>query len=136
MTASDAFTFLNSNDPLSAAYEKIPDDHAPQSVVPNELIQPVSEEYWAPDPRTGVFSPHSDHNNNPTEHGDSGAHPSGSVLEEEPFIRSTSVEDLEKPIILPDRKVDEWSIQCLHLTAAGLMSVFLHWASSSSSGDA
>ncbi|OWM75739.1 hypothetical protein CDL15_Pgr021904 [Punica granatum] len=99
----------SSNNPLPEAYEKNPDDQAPQPVVLDELIQPESEEYWAPNPQTGVFGPTSDHSSNPTEHGEGGAHssPEGSVLEEEAFFRLTSIEDLEKPVSLPETEAEE-----------------------------
>ena len=36
-------------------YDKNPDDQFRPGVVPDELIQPQSDKYWAPHPQTGVF---------------------------------------------------------------------------------
>ncbi|XP_042503495.1 late embryogenesis abundant protein At5g17165-like isoform X2 [Macadamia integrifolia] len=80
-----------------SSYDKEIDDQVRPSVVPDHLIQPASEKYWAPHPQTGVFSP--------PEHfsaagGDRGFHspPSNgesSVLEQKAWFRP--LEDVEKP---------------------------------------
>ena len=38
-------------------YDNNPDDQFCPGVVPDELIQPQSDKYWAPHPQTGVFGP-------------------------------------------------------------------------------
>ena len=43
-------------------YDKNPDDQLPPGVVPDELIQPQSDKYWAPHPQTGVFGPAAEQN--------------------------------------------------------------------------
>ncbi|KAL3651227.1 hypothetical protein CASFOL_004229 [Castilleja foliolosa] len=44
-----------------SVYDKDPDEHVRGTVVPDDLIQPLPEIYWAPHPETGVFSPTSNH---------------------------------------------------------------------------
>ncbi|PON60400.1 hypothetical protein PanWU01x14_153860 [Parasponia andersonii] len=85
----------------TSEYDKNPDDHTHPSVVPDELIQPNSDKYWAPDPQTGVFGPATGHTSAagggpgiqaaPADGGE------GSVLEQKAWFRPTSIEDLEKP---------------------------------------
>ena len=86
-------------------YDKNPDDQLPPGVVPDELIQPQSDKYWAPHPQTGVFGPAAEQNAATAGAGsrDGGFFSSPvngggeSVLEEKAWFRPTSLEDLEKP---------------------------------------
>ncbi|RVW41702.1 Late embryogenesis abundant protein [Vitis vinifera] len=86
-------------------YDKNPDDQLPLGVVPDELIQPQSDKYWAPHPQTGVFGPAAEQNAATAGAGsrDGGFFSSPvngggeSVLEEKAWFRPTSLEDLEKP---------------------------------------
>ncbi|CAK9172486.1 unnamed protein product [Ilex paraguariensis] len=77
-----------------SVYDKNPDDQIHSTVVPDEVIEPQSDKYWAPHPKTGVFGP-------ATDGGERAFHTShvvaseGSVLEQKAFFRS--LEDLEKP---------------------------------------
>ncbi|XP_031096058.1 late embryogenesis abundant protein At5g17165-like [Ipomoea triloba] len=81
-----------------SVYDKNPEEHAQPSVVPDEVIQPQSDKYWAPHPQTGVFGPDTD-NNPATASGERGFHTVDSVLEEKAFFRP--LEDLEKPQVHP-----------------------------------
>ncbi|XP_022875591.1 late embryogenesis abundant protein At5g17165-like isoform X2 [Olea europaea var. sylvestris] len=77
-----------------SVYDKNPEEHVCPTVVPDDLIAPQSDKYWAPNPQTGVFGPETDHN--PT--AGSPITASGgedSVLEQKAFFRP--LEDLEKP---------------------------------------
>ncbi|XAR58164.1 hypothetical protein NMG60_11026569 [Bertholletia excelsa] len=83
----------------ASAYDKNVDDQIHPSVVPDDVIQPESEKYWAPHPQTGVFGPATEQN--PATSGERGfqSYPSGgedSVLEQKAFFRPQ--EDLEKPV--------------------------------------
>ncbi|MBA0761127.1 hypothetical protein Gotri_023813 [Gossypium trilobum] len=84
--------------PHASAYDKNLDDQVHATVVPDDVIQPQSDKYWAPDPRTGVFGPATEQLN-ASAGGEQGTHSSGanSVLEEKAWFRPTSIEDLEKP---------------------------------------
>lgn len=72
-------------------------------MVPDHLIPPQPETYWAPHPQTGVFGPSAEHTL--TAAGEHGSHSEavnggggeGSVLKEKAWFRHTDVEDLEKP---------------------------------------
>ena len=83
-----------------SVYDKNIDDHVRPVVVPDELIQPQSEKYWAPNPNTGVFGPDAEQNAAARAMGrgfymspsDGGTE---SVLEQKAFFRP--LEDLEKP---------------------------------------
>ncbi|KAF5725630.1 hypothetical protein HS088_TW23G00357 [Tripterygium wilfordii] len=77
----------------TSAYDKNFEDHVRPAVVPDEVIQPQSDKYWAPHPKTGVFGPITEH------HKASGEEHGGqdSVLEEKAWFRPTNIEDLEKP---------------------------------------
>lgn len=83
-----------------SVYDKNIDDHVCPVVVPDELIQPQSDKYWAPNPNTGVFGPDAEQNAAARAMGrgfymspaDGGAE---SVLEQKAFFRP--LEDLEKP---------------------------------------
>ncbi|XVE90496.1 hypothetical protein DITRI_Ditri20bG0082300 [Diplodiscus trichospermus] len=82
----------------ASAYDKNLDDQLHATVVPDNVIQPQSDKYWAPDPHTGVFGPPN------TAVGTAQGLPSSfgngsvnSVLDEKAWFRPTSIEDLEKP---------------------------------------
>lgn len=84
----------------TSAYDKNLDDQVHPTVVPDDVIQPQSEKYWAPHPQTGVFGPEaagagSGFNSSPATA--NGHNNSDSVLEEKAWFRPTSLEDLEKP---------------------------------------
>ncbi|KAE8726908.1 Pentatricopeptide repeat-containing protein, putative isoform 1 [Hibiscus syriacus] len=83
----------------SSAYDKNLDDQVHASVVPDEVIQPQSDKYWAPNPKTGVFGPAAEQLNASGGGGEQGTNSGGenSVLEEKAWFRPTSIEDLEKP---------------------------------------
>ncbi|XP_043693886.1 late embryogenesis abundant protein At5g17165-like isoform X2 [Telopea speciosissima] len=81
-----------------SSYDKEIDDQVRPSVVPDDLIDPASEKYWAPHPQTGVFGPSTEHIS--AAGGDRGFHfpPSNgesSVLEQKAWFRP--LEDVEKP---------------------------------------
>uniref|UniRef100_A0A2P2KAC5 Uncharacterized protein MANES_09G123900 n=1 Tax=Rhizophora mucronata TaxID=61149 RepID=A0A2P2KAC5_RHIMU len=86
----------------TSAYDKNIDDQVHPSIVPDDVIQPQSEEYWSPHPQTGVFGPATDHKpvagsgeqflSSPTNFGED-----GSELEEKAWFRPTSLQDVEKP---------------------------------------
>ncbi|KAJ0078621.1 hypothetical protein Patl1_24266 [Pistacia atlantica] len=86
----------------NSAYDKNIDDQVRPAIVPDDVIQPLSDKYWAPHPQTGVFGPAVE--NRPGAGGEreyysSPANGSGeSVLEEKAWFRPTSLEDLEKPL--------------------------------------
>ncbi|OIT21768.1 PREDICTED: uncharacterized protein LOC109218476 [Nicotiana attenuata] len=81
----------------TSVYDKNPEDHVRDSVVPDEVIEPQSEKYWGPHPQTGVFGPAA----TDSAGGERGFHSSpataaaASVLEEKAFFRP--LEDLDKP---------------------------------------
>lgn len=82
-----------------SVYDKNPEDHVHPSVVPDDVIPPQPEKYWAPHPQTGVFGPATDHK--PASGGERGLHASASadldsVLEQKAFFRP--LEDLDKPV--------------------------------------
>ncbi|KAL0321663.1 UNVERIFIED_CONTAM: Late embryogenesis abundant protein [Sesamum calycinum] len=80
-----------------SAYEKNPEDNINPTVVPDHVIPPQTEEYWAPHPQTGVFGPASDDKGvNANANGSGRAE---SVLEEKAFFRP--LEDLDKPPVQP-----------------------------------
>ncbi|XP_019200507.1 PREDICTED: uncharacterized protein LOC109194088 [Ipomoea nil] len=86
-----------------SVYDKNPEENAQASVVPDEVIQPQSDKYWAPHPQTGVFGPDTD-NNPAAASGERGFHSASpgtvdSVLEQKAFFRP--LEDLEKPQVHP-----------------------------------
>lgn len=80
-----------------SVYEKNQDEHVRPSFVPDEVIHPQSDKYWAPHPETGVFGPV----NEETKAAGAQALPASgsedSVLEQKAFFRPVEVEDLEKP---------------------------------------
>ncbi|KAK4362812.1 hypothetical protein RND71_018053 [Anisodus tanguticus] len=82
----------------TSVYDKNPEDLVRDSVVPDEVIEPHSEKYWAPHPQTGVFGPSATDSSG----GERSFHSSpataaaaASVLEEKAFFRP--LEDLDKP---------------------------------------
>ncbi|XP_065852833.1 late embryogenesis abundant protein At5g17165-like [Euphorbia lathyris] len=95
---SSRSSFITRRAAHASAYDKNVDEQAVHaSAVPDDVIQPESDKYWAPHPQTGVFGP-------ATEQQHSGAGvdrasncDQGSVLEEKAWFRPTSLEDLEKP---------------------------------------
>ncbi|GAB2227551.1 hypothetical protein Droror1_Dr00009374 [Drosera rotundifolia] len=80
-------------------YEKNLDEHVTPSAVPDDVIRPQSDKYWAPNPQTGVFGPASEHTGG--ERGFLSTSPGSadgggdSVLEQKTFFRP--LEDLDKP---------------------------------------
>ncbi|CAI9774232.1 unnamed protein product [Fraxinus pennsylvanica] len=80
-----------------SVYDKNPEEHVRPTVVPDDIIAPQSDKYWAPNPQTGVFGPETDHK--PTAGTAATASVSeDSVLEQKAFFRPLEVEDLEKPL--------------------------------------
>lgn len=85
----------------TSGYDKNLEDQDRPTVVPDDVIQPQSDKYWAPHPQTGVFGPATELPSAGA--GDLGFHSSpansgqDSVLEEKAWFRPTSLEDLEKP---------------------------------------
>ncbi|KAL3837981.1 hypothetical protein ACJIZ3_022572 [Penstemon smallii] len=75
-----------------SVYDKNPEEHSRSTVVPDHVIPPQPEQYWAPHPKTGVFGPATDQN--PAS--DSGLLADDSVLEQKTFFRPQ--EDLDKPV--------------------------------------
>ncbi|KAK6155433.1 hypothetical protein DH2020_009681 [Rehmannia glutinosa] len=84
----------------NSVYDKNPEDSVNATVVPDHVIPPQQDEYWAPHPKTGVFGPAAD--DNPGSGGGSSVHAGGSedsVLEQKAFFRPQ--EDLDKPPVQP-----------------------------------
>lgn len=80
----------------TSAYDKNPEDHTPLNVVPDNVIPPHSDKYWAPHPQTGVFGPPAGQAS--TAGGDRTANGGeDSVLEQKAWFRPSGLEDLEKP---------------------------------------
>ncbi|KAL3651226.1 hypothetical protein CASFOL_004228 [Castilleja foliolosa] len=77
-----------------SVYDKDPDEHVHPTVVPDYLIQPLPEIYWAPHPETGVFSPTSNHKL--ASSGEKSNAGTNSSLEQIAFFRP--LEDLDKPV--------------------------------------
>lgn len=82
----------------TSQYDKNPDEQIHSYVIPDEVIQPQSDKYWAPHPQTGVFGPAAEPTSvaggeciSPVDGG------KDSVLEQKAWFRPTSLEDLEKP---------------------------------------
>ncbi|CAM8988709.1 unnamed protein product [Rhodiola kirilowii] len=78
-----------------SVYEKNVEDQLNPTIVPDDVIKPESDKYWAPNPNTGVFGPESDTQPGGATKGHSTAG-QNSVLEEKAWFRPTSLEDLEK----------------------------------------
>ncbi|XP_011007156.1 PREDICTED: uncharacterized protein LOC105112935 isoform X1 [Populus euphratica] len=105
-TPNSARSFSASNTPFlsrgghTSVYDKNPDDELRPNVVPDDVIKPQSDKYWAPHPRTGVFVPATEQHLSDISGGDSASVGDGGqdpVLEEKAWFRPTSLEDLEKP---------------------------------------
>lgn len=84
----------------ASVYDKNPDEQSQPSIVPDNVIPPQPDKYWAPHPQTGVFGPAAEHSH--TAGGKDGSSPAdigegASVLEQKAWFRPTSIEDLEKP---------------------------------------
>ncbi|XP_073017348.1 late embryogenesis abundant protein At5g17165-like [Primulina eburnea] len=78
-----------------STYDKNPDeDQALSSLVPDNVIPPQTQQYWAPHPKTGVFGPAKDGPALADEDGGSNGS-AYSVLEQKAFFRP--LEDLDKP---------------------------------------
>ncbi|GFQ02181.1 hypothetical protein PHJA_002362000, partial [Phtheirospermum japonicum] len=77
-----------------SVYDKDPDEHVRPTVVPDDIIQPLPETYWAPHPKTGVFSPTSNHKL--ASSGENTNADANSSLEQKAFFRP--LEDLDKPV--------------------------------------
>lgn len=79
-------------------YEKNVDDGIGPNAVPDEVIQPHINNYWAPHPQTGVFGPtdpsSSDHQPLPQEAAAAAAG-GGSVLEHKAWFHP--LEDVDRP---------------------------------------
>ncbi|KAJ7982711.1 Hydrogen peroxide induced protein 1 [Quillaja saponaria] len=94
---------------VHTVYDKNPDDQIHHSVVPDDVIQPESDKYWAPHPQTGVFGPSSEQSPAATVGEDrsfrsssssseaANAGTGDSVLEQKAWFRPTSIEDFERP---------------------------------------
>ncbi|KDP21798.1 hypothetical protein JCGZ_00585 [Jatropha curcas] len=80
----------------TSTYDRNFDDQVAASVVPDDVIQPLSDKYWAPHPQTGVFGPATEQNSAAGKDRISNTGES-SVLEETAWFRPTSLEDPEKP---------------------------------------
>uniref|UniRef100_A0A7N0VCN5 Late embryogenesis abundant protein n=1 Tax=Kalanchoe fedtschenkoi TaxID=63787 RepID=A0A7N0VCN5_KALFE len=80
------------------AYEKNIEDQLNPTIVPDEVIRPESDKYWAPNPKTGVFGPDSKFQTGAAAAASKGTSSAGlnSVLEEKAWFRPTSLEDMEK----------------------------------------
>ncbi|GMH28178.1 hypothetical protein Nepgr_030021 [Nepenthes gracilis] len=85
----------------ASVYDKNLEDQVRPTIVPDDVIQPQSDKYWAPNPHTGVFGPDTEHSPAAgSERGfqTSNSTPNGgseSVLEQKAFFRP--LEDLDKP---------------------------------------
>lgn len=87
----------------SSAYDKNPEEQVNSTVVSDDLNPPKPEQYWAPDPKTGVFGPASDQNS-AGKYGFQASASEESVLEQKTFFRP--LEDLDKP---DHAWVSDWS---------------------------
>ncbi|XP_061946233.1 late embryogenesis abundant protein At5g17165-like isoform X2 [Populus nigra] len=104
-TPNSTRSFSVSNTPSlrgahTSVYDKNLDDELRPNVVPDDVIKPQSDKYWAPHPRTGVFGPATEQHLSEISGGDSASAGDGGqdpVLEEKAWFRPTSLEDLEKP---------------------------------------
>ncbi|KAM1029827.1 hypothetical protein FF1_042205 [Malus domestica] len=87
----------------TSIYDKNPDEQIRPSFVPDDVIPPQPDKYWAPNPHTGVFGPEAEHTSSAgREEGSSPVNggEGSSVLEQKAWFRPTSIEDLEKPHLL------------------------------------
>lgn len=80
-----------------SVYDKNVDDQERPTIVPDDVIEPQSDKYWAPHPQTGVFGPAVEHEGRAGgDHNSSlSPPPNGSVLEQKAWFRP--LEDIEKP---------------------------------------
>ncbi|CAI9775090.1 unnamed protein product [Fraxinus pennsylvanica] len=74
--------------------ENVVEENVQPTVVPDDVISPLSDEYWEPHPETGVFGPATD-GDKPAIDGEPLKANGDSVLEEKAFFRP--LEDLEIP---------------------------------------
>lgn len=82
----------------TSAYDKNPEENINPTIVPDHVMPPQPDQYWAPHPKTGVFGPARD--DSPGSGGPAGVQSSdGSVLEQKAFFRP--MEDLDKPPVQP-----------------------------------
>ncbi|CAN6564603.1 unnamed protein product [Malus baccata var. baccata] len=81
----------------TSIYDKNPDEQIRPSFVPDDVIPPQPDKYWAPNPHTGVLGPAGRQGGRflPSDGGEE-----SSVLEQKAWFRPTSIEDLEKPHLL------------------------------------
>ncbi|KAK9095615.1 hypothetical protein Scep_027084 [Stephania cephalantha] len=77
----------------TSVYDKNIDEQVCPSVVPDDVIEPESDKYWAPHPQTGVFGPASDPNN-AAPASTSNRNGGETVLEQKAWFRP--LEDVEK----------------------------------------
>ncbi|KAL2558882.1 hypothetical protein Fot_03621 [Forsythia ovata] len=73
--------------------ENAVEENAQPTAVPDNVIPPLSDDYWEPHPKTGVFGPATD--DKPALGGEPPSASGESVLEEKTFIRP--LEDLDIP---------------------------------------
>ncbi|KAB2596936.1 hypothetical protein D8674_032386 [Pyrus ussuriensis x Pyrus communis] len=87
----------------TSIYDKNPEEQIRPCFVPDDLIPPQPDKYWAPNPKTGVFGPEAEHTSSVSREDGSSPVNGGegsSVLEQKAWFRPTSIEDLEKPHLL------------------------------------
>ncbi|CAL5408065.1 unnamed protein product [Camellia sinensis] len=77
-----------------SVYDKNLDEQVHPTVVPDDVINPQSDKYWAPHPQTGVFGPATEQNRAAGFHSTVNGG-EDSVLEQKAFFRP--LEDLDKP---------------------------------------
>ncbi|KAL7213929.1 hypothetical protein ACSBR1_026369 [Camellia fascicularis] len=83
-----------------SVYDKNLDELVHPTVVPDDVIKPQSDKYWAPHPQTGVFGPATKQGPATEQNPAAGFHSTvnggeDSVLEQKAFFRP--LEDLDKP---------------------------------------
>ncbi|XP_022891137.1 late embryogenesis abundant protein At5g17165-like isoform X2 [Olea europaea var. sylvestris] len=74
--------------------ENVVEENAQAAAVPDDVISPLSDEYWEPHPETGVFGPATD-NDKSAMGGEPLSANGDSVLEKKAFFRP--LEDLDVP---------------------------------------
>ncbi|MCD7454117.1 hypothetical protein HAX54_023535 [Datura stramonium] len=94
-TSANSPSLSGSRGVQTSVYDKNPEDHVRDSVLPDEVIQAHSDKYWAPHPQTGVFGPAT----TDTAGGEpaTAATAAESILEQKTFFRP--LEDLDKPML-------------------------------------
>ncbi|KAF9670458.1 hypothetical protein SADUNF_Sadunf13G0071000 [Salix dunnii] len=92
-------TFSQHRAAHTSVYDKNLDDELRPNVVPDDVIKPQSDKYWAPHPRTGVFGPATEQHlaENSTDSASVASGGQDPELDEKAWFRPTSLEDLEKP---------------------------------------